>query len=629
VLAAWCGIVAGLLEVLTIVVRKQVFDPDQLFKLSRHFVWLIPLANVVVLLAIGLLGLGLRAVWPRAGRWLLPRVLCACTLLPAILIAFPRIYAVAWFFVALGLANGAVPIFERRASQFRRAVAVSLPVAIAAVAFMGASLWLGDRSRQARENAQALPPKNSPNVLLVVMDTVAAGHLSLHGYNRSTSVTLAELADHGIRFDRARATSSWTLPSHASMFTGHWLHDLSVGWLTPLDRSRQTLAEFLGKRGYATAGFIANTFYCATDSGLARGFTSYRDYIFPELTFLKHAVVVNRALEGFQTVVYFVEDWLESAGLMPAVERFWSALDTNRKGAATVNRELLNWLGTRPQPDRPFFAFLNYYDAHYPYQLAPGRLHRFGVEPTENYQRVLIQHWWDIDKATLSPDGIAFARDLYDDCIADLDEQLGKLVDQLNARGVLENTWLFVVSDHGESFGEHAGVFCHGMSLYETEVHVPLVIVPPGGRKSPLVISEPVSLRDLAATIVDSVGVQGDTTFPGHSLARFWDPAPVVPPSEKPAMARTLAEVVPNNPRKRDYFGLPLPLPPMGAIKAQDWSYIRHEGESREELFQLSKDAKELRNVAADPTAQSILEEMRKALDTATGGPLLPQRFRP
>src|SRR6202021_2117515 len=96
--------------------------------------------------------------------------------------------------------------------------------------------------------------------------------------------------------------SSWTLPSHASMFTGRWLHELSVGWLTPLDRARPTLGEFLGDRGYATAGFVANTAYCGTDSGLARGFTRYQDYTISSPTALKTAVLVNRALDGARAV---------------------------------------------------------------------------------------------------------------------------------------------------------------------------------------------------------------------------------------------------------------------------------------------------------------------------------------
>src|SRR5262249_17996555 len=155
----------------------------------------------------------------------------------------------------------------------------------------------------------------------------------------------------------------------------------------------------------------------------------------------------------------------------------------------------------------------------------------------------LIQHWWELDKTTVPPEGVAFVRDAYDDCIADLDEQLGKLVDELDRRGVLGNTWLIIASDHGESFGEHAGIFCHGKSLYETEFPVPLLVVPPGGAATQRVVAEPISLRDLAATIVEVTGLESGAPFPGASLARFWGP-PSKPEAAPPASASpALAEV--------------------------------------------------------------------------------------
>src|SRR5262249_7520774 len=135
-----------------------------------------------------------------------------------------------------------------------------------------------DRLKERRERGQPIPP-GAPNILLVVMDTVAADHLALYGYERQTSHAIDELARRGSRFDAALPTSSWTLPSHASMFTGRWPHELSVGWRTPLDASWPTVAEFLRARGYATAGFVANMSYCAADSGLGRGYTVYRDYL--------------------------------------------------------------------------------------------------------------------------------------------------------------------------------------------------------------------------------------------------------------------------------------------------------------------------------------------------------------
>jgi arylsulfatase A-like enzyme len=621
-LSAWCGLVAGLLEVGTIVLRKQVFDSDHLYKMSRHFVWLIPLSNLCVFLTLGLFGCGVILVWPRHGRWLIKRGLCAIALLPATLVAFPWIYGLAWLVVALGVAARLVPRFECSNGIVRRFVLVSFPAAIAVEAILWASIWVGDRNKQVAEIGRPLPSPGSPNVLLIVMDTVAADHLSLHGYDRATSTTLADLAERGIRFDSARAASSWTLPSHATMFTGRWLHELSVGWSTPLDRTYPTLAEFLGDRGYATAGFVANTYYCATDSGLARGFTRYQDFIFPELTALKMAVMVRRASEGLQSIVYFTEDWLESAGVLPYFQRLWRSLDTDRKGAAVVNREFLDWLSRRAQSERPFFAFLNYYDAHYPYRLPARRLHRFGVEPTDNYQRLLIENWWELDKTAVSPKGVAFVADAYDDCIADLDEQLGRLVDELDRRRVLKQTWLIIASDHGESFGEHAGVFCHGKSLYETELHVPLLVIPPGGSATKQAVQEPVSLRDLAATVVDVAGLQARAPFPGVSLARFWkrpsQVAPVQPPSASPA----LAEVVPNDPGNRDSWGVPKPLPPLRAVKEKDWSYIRREGDGREELFRLREDPKEQHNLAGDPATQTTLQQMRATLDRLAGGSL-------
>ncbi len=289
VLSLWCGLLAGTLEVGALVLRKHLFDLNQFYWMSRHFVWLVPLTNLLIFL---ILGLGLAVLshfWPGRGRWLGVRLLCLLTLLAPFWAAFPRIYGPAGFLLALGIAARVVPILEHHAAAFRRWVMISFPILAVITPLLAASIWLGDWLKARTEAAQPLPPPGSPNVMLIVLDTVAAGHLSLHGYDRPTSPTLEGLARRGVRFDRVQATSSWTLPSHASFFTGRWPHELSVGWLTPLDATYPTLAEYLGSRGYATAGFVANTFYCGADTGLGRGFTVYRDYIFPELSALKPA----------------------------------------------------------------------------------------------------------------------------------------------------------------------------------------------------------------------------------------------------------------------------------------------------------------------------------------------------
>ena len=317
------------------------------------------------------------------------------------------------------------------------------------------------------------------------------------------------------------------------------------------------------------------------------------------------------------------------ARLRPYVMQGVKFLDDDRKSAAVVNRQLLSWLSRRQQPERPFFAFLNYFDAHSPYRLPPGRSHRFGGAATDPRQRVLIDHWYEIDKSPLKTFDLAFARNAYDDCIADLDEQLGKLVDELRRRGLLESTWLFIAADHGESFGEHTGIFSHGTSLYRTEVHVPLLVVPPGGLATRKVIKDAVSLRDVAATIVDVLGLEAGAPFPGNSLARLWDERPTTAPAEPASPA--LAELVPdpNASLYRDPSRRPQSMWPMGALYEGGWSYIRREADGREELFHLRDDAKEERNLAADPTVRPTLGRKRSVLDSLTNGPLLPGRFNP
>ena len=566
--------------------RKRTYDFDRLYWMSRHFLWLIPLTNLLIFLTFGV-ALSLCFAWSRRGRVIAPRLLGALTFLSPFWAAFPRVYGPAGVLLALGISQRLLPVIERHTVGFRRLVYITFPFVSAAVPALALSLWSGDRLKAVREAARPLPSPGSSNVLLIVLDTVGADHLSLYGYNRRTSVTLDELAARGIRFDSARATSSWTLPSHASMFTGRWPHELSAGWFNPLDSTEPTVAGFLGANGYATAGFIANVWYCGSDSGLGRGFTIYQDYIFPRLTSFATAVLVNRPIDGLRALDGFLEDRLNLDILKSATEYLWWVFKTNRKEASKVNQEFLDWLSERQDPRRPFFAFLNFYDAHFAYNLPTISIHRFGIKPRNNRDMNIIKNWRQLTQKNPSPYEVNFVRDSYDDCVAHLDEEIGCLIDELGRRGVLEQTWVIITSDHGESFGENPGVFWHGTSLYSTQIHVPLVIIPPAGGPAPRVVTETVSLRDLAPTIAELAGCRDGSPFRGTSLARYWNspgPAPAVARDKPSEMA--LSEVVPNESYGQD------PLPwlnsrrwPLAAISDGDWTYIRREGDVREELY--------------------------------------------
>ena len=162
-----------------------------------------------------------------------------------------------------------------------------------------------------------MPAPGSPNVLVIVLDTVAAGHLSLHGYDRPTSPTLDELAERGIRFDRAQATSSWTLPSHAGMFTGRWPHELSAGWLTPLERLIPRSPSFSARGAMPRPDSSPTCSIAASDSGLERGFTRYHDYIFPGPHRLPAGGLVDRPVEGSQPIAVASSGSLAESRLMP------------------------------------------------------------------------------------------------------------------------------------------------------------------------------------------------------------------------------------------------------------------------------------------------------------------------
>jgi arylsulfatase len=306
-----------------------------------------------------------------------------------------------------------------------------------------------------------------PNVLLVVVDSLRADHLSCYGHERVTSPALDDLAAQGVLFTHAYATAPWTKPSVASILSGlqpsaHGAQRLP-GSLSP---RLPSLPEALAQRGYATGGVVSHSLI-GSRFGFARGFDAF----------------------------------LES-----------EARGASHLSSEGVTRQATLLLDRLSAEGQPFFLFVHYFDPHYTYRRHPqyafagrgtGRLR--GEEPIQVLRRL---------RESLGPSELQLVRDVYDEEVRFTDEAIGRLLDALGERGLASRTWTFVTADHGEEFLER-GHFGHTRTLHEELVRVPLIVSRPGAAASR--VDAPVSLASLPATIQELAGAR-DPAFQAPSL---------------------------------------------------------------------------------------------------------------
>ena len=398
--------------------------------------------------------------------------------------------------------------------------------------------------------------------------------------------------------------------------TGRWPHELSVAPGVPLDATFPTLAEVLGREGYATAGFVGNIYYCNARYGIGRGFARYED------------AYENQRVSPFETL------W--SSGLGKRIIRalgFPVQLDDGvtlrRKSAAMLNRDVLGWLAGRPD-GRPFFAFINYYDAHRPHVLPDDPELLFGKATLPAADRVEIDRKFadmvagkpvpgDLDPLRIQDDAMDLCHDSYDSCIAYLDQQVGLLLDEIGRRGLLENTLVIVTSDHGEELGER-GLITHGASVYRPEVHVPLLVIPPSRSSAARVVSQPVSLREVPATVAEWVDLGPRNPFPGRSLTRFLN----VEDEQSPETSPVLCELQ-HNIAFPDSARIPPPFGPASSLVSRDRVYIRRD-DGAEELYDLLNDPAESVDIAKAPQSGPDMDRFREELGRLRRGVTTPAR---
>ncbi len=590
--AAWIGLVGACGELLALgYVRVGMHEQ---IRVGMHVLWLTPLADLVLALLLATLVALLGLLWrPLAS----PRV--AVTLLTlqaaagALLVPLWSV-RVGPLVLALGIAVQAGRLVGRDPARFQRLVVRTLPVLSAILLVIGAG-YEGLRYLRERRALQALPAAraDAPNVLLVVWDAARAASMSAYGYGHRTTPQLERLAARGVSFDAAVATAPWTLPSHASLFTGRFPSELSTSWHTGLDAQYPTLAEVLARHGYQTAGFVANTIYASYEFGLDRGFVHYADYdVSPGQLVLGSSLLRQLTnARAFRTLIR-------------------SEQIIGRKSAADVNAQLLGWLDGRRRTDRPFFAFLNEFDAHEPYLPPPPFDTLFGRFPRRTeFSAVNVTNSASIiHRPTGNLAEAAADRAAYEGGIAYLDAQLARLLDALRARGLLDNTLVILTSDHGEEFGRR-GVFTHGNSLFYPVLHVPLVLVWPRQVPPGLRISQPVSLADLTSTVVQLLGIPG-APFPGRSLARFWQPH--VPD----APAHPVVSMVEAAPTTQRWY--PVHGGSLGSVIADGYHLIRR-SDGRTQFFDVTADPLELRDLAGRAEFGARVAAMTNALPPGSG----------
>jgi arylsulfatase A-like enzyme len=593
-LSLWLGLIVGLGELGLTLAQKPLTDPAPgLFRMNRHILWTIPVVDFAVFGLIGLVtAQALRAVPGIGLRRTATPLLFLAVLVP--LLTCRWLHVLACTSIALVFAVRLTRRLGEKLPAVQPLARRSVPALVLVVACL-VGFSLADHLRREHTASASVPGaliagQAPPNVLLVVLDTVRADHLGLYGYSRETTPNLTRLARRGVTFDQARSTAPWTLPSHASMMTGRWPHELSTDINHPLDETHRTLAEYLAAHGYATAGFVGNATYCGIETGLGRGFAHFEDH---ELSF---ADVLWTSVLGQRIILPLI--------CPPERRASGNPNDYHRRDAASIRQGLLAWL--RGLGNRPFFAFLNLYDAHSPY-IPPADFDRPLGKTTGSATNVSnLERWFILDKNQLSSREIQFVLDAYDDGIAYLDEQLGLLFTDLERAGRLANTLVIVTADHGEELGEH-GLYGHASSLYDGEIHVPLLIFLPGAAQAGTTVRPQVSLRDLAATITDVVGI-GDRSFPGRSLARYWAGDATYHP--EPSLSEVDAPVMsaPNQGRSPVFRG------PMKAVTSGHHVYIKN-GDGKEELFDVEADAAQVRDLAGLPESSSILDQFRTLLE--------------
>lgn len=472
--------------------------------------------------------------------------------------------------------------------------------------------------------------KEAPNVMLIVLDTVRADSLSCYGLRRKLTPNIDKMAHDGALYLNAFSTAPWTPPSHASIFTGKYpSYHKTMGKDVRFKEANTSLAEALSLNGFQTLGVT----WCqilGRGSGFEKGFQQYIDVKTPSVTKIN--------LKG-----------------LPAKELIRTFVYGPDKGAYQATEAIKSFLRHSWNKKMPFFVFVNLFDAHTAYDPPRPYKERFSaarVHQTKTYlsqfllQTIANRNVERLDDQTVDihklnwiasgGGGFSFAakntiisqkewdivKSWYEAEIAYLDHQIGNLISFLRNKGILENTLLVITSDHGENFGEH-GLAVHPLCVYDSILHVPLIMSHPSLVPKSLKIESLCSTVDILPTVLDLAGIKCPSNIQGRTLRPF---------EEHRIHDFVCAEY--GGLHTRGFAGLQawklgadtkrkLTEIDVGCkcIRTPTHKYIL--SEHSEELYNINEDPSEQTNIIKEhpETARSLKSQLEKAVDISYYGP--------
>ncbi len=506
--------------------------------------------------------------------------------------------------------------------------------------------YLPEWARLGRDAPYGVVMRQRPNVLFIVLDTVRASNLSCYGYERPTTPHLDAIARNGVRLTHLVSASPWTLPSHASIFTGlfpsqHGAHALHKF----LDFSHTTMAELFQRNGYRTAALTMNSWISDT-FGMARGFDTFlkmwqlfqsrQDINGVSLAFGKQPVaslpreVLARLLRGngFKNIANLLYGY-------KAARRYDYA---GRRITATAKR----WLQRNAGRDKPFFLFINYLEAHLQYKPPPAWAYLYGSNRAVT-DRLLglnqIRYAWsfNMSQAQALPEEERTALvALYDAELTYLDTLIGQIYAFLQRAGLLDNTILVITSDHGENIGDHQ-LMDHQLCLYDTLLRVPALLHWPGHLAAGVEIGKLTQSVDWLPTLIEMAALEDEglrQSLPGLSLfspqahpfaiSEYMGPQPPLH-----ALKRLAPDAEPEAIRRFDRS--------LRAIQGREWKYI-WASDGEHELYNLATDPQETHNLRGEhPQIASHLQacltaweaqSQQRAAPVAPSEPLIPDDVR-